>query len=204
MPHLSFRASQGPASPGGRTASSHRPLWAALLVASSVAFTLGLACAVPLAAFAAVAALTMNRTDALVTIGLVWFANQCAGFGLLGYPWTVESVGWGLGLGVIGLAAAELARRGAGPGHYAGAHHADLMASTGAFATAFVVYEGAVLAGCWAVGTCAEAMEPTVIGRIFLINAASFVGLMVVDRLAGLIGPAGAPTGGTGMTASHA
>jgi hypothetical protein len=57
-----------------------RPLWIALLVAASVAFTLGFACATPLAAFAAIAALSMPRKDALLLIGLVWLANQAIGF----------------------------------------------------------------------------------------------------------------------------
>jgi hypothetical protein len=56
-----------------------RPLWIALLVAASVAFTLGFACATPLAAFAAIAALSMPRKDALLLIGLVWLANQAVG-----------------------------------------------------------------------------------------------------------------------------
>ena len=57
-----------------------RPLWIALLVGASVAFTLGFACATSLAAFAAIAALSMPRKDALLLIGLVWLANQAVGF----------------------------------------------------------------------------------------------------------------------------
>ena len=80
-----------------------KPAWIALLVAASVAFTLGFACATPLAAFAAVAALTMTRRDALLLVGLVWLANQCVGFSVLHYPWTAECLAWGAGLGVIAL-----------------------------------------------------------------------------------------------------
>ena len=46
-----------------------------MLVGASVAFTLGLACAVPLAAFAAAAALTLSRWDALVLVVAVWLAS---------------------------------------------------------------------------------------------------------------------------------
>ncbi len=37
-----------------------RPLWIAVLVVASAVFSLGFACAVPLAAFAAIAALTLS------------------------------------------------------------------------------------------------------------------------------------------------
>jgi hypothetical protein len=40
--------------------------WLTLLVGASVAFSLGLACAIPFAAFAAAAALTLSRRDALI------------------------------------------------------------------------------------------------------------------------------------------
>ena len=53
-----------------------RPIWIALLVIASIAFSLGFACATPFAAFAAAAALTMNRRDAMLLVGLVWLANQ--------------------------------------------------------------------------------------------------------------------------------
>jgi hypothetical protein len=47
------------------------PLWLGWLVAAGVVFSLGLACSVPLAAFAAAAALTLSRRDALLLILLV-------------------------------------------------------------------------------------------------------------------------------------
>jgi hypothetical protein len=82
-----------------------RPLWIALLAAASVAFTLGFACAAPLAAFAAIAALSMPRKDALLLIGLVWLANQAVGFSVLHYPWTADCFAWGIGLGIVALLA---------------------------------------------------------------------------------------------------
>ena len=63
-----------------------KPLWIALLVLASVVFSLGFACAVPLAAFAAIAALTLGKRDAFVLVGAVWLANQIAGFAINHYP----------------------------------------------------------------------------------------------------------------------
>ena len=82
-----------------------RPIWIALLVAASVAFTLGFACATPFAAFATIAALTTPRRDALLLIGLFWLANQTVGFGVLDYPWTADCLAWGVGLGIVSVLA---------------------------------------------------------------------------------------------------
>src|SRR5262245_50710816 len=78
-------------------------LWLTLLVAASVVFSLGLACAVPLAAFAAAAALTLSRRDALFLIILVWLANQLVGFTALGYPLTASTFEWGVALGAVAV-----------------------------------------------------------------------------------------------------
>ena len=60
-----------------------RLVWFGLLISASVAFSLGLACATPFAAFGAAAALTLLRRDALVLVTSVWFANQLVGFTML-------------------------------------------------------------------------------------------------------------------------
>src|SRR5262249_2146204 len=67
-----------------------RPFWLALLVAASVALTIGLKCATPLAAFGAAAACTLSRRDAYLLAGMVWLVNQAIGFAFLHYPWTAE------------------------------------------------------------------------------------------------------------------
>src|SRR6516165_11737164 len=79
------------------------PLWLGLLVGASVIFSLGLACAVPLAAYAAAAALSLSRRDALLLILLVWAANQLVGFTLLAYPWTASTFAWGATLGIVAV-----------------------------------------------------------------------------------------------------
>ncbi len=55
-------------------------LWLALLVAASAAFSFVFACATPFAAFAAAAALTLSRRDALRLTVAVWLANQVLGY----------------------------------------------------------------------------------------------------------------------------
>jgi hypothetical protein len=162
-----------------------RPFWIALLVATSVAFTLGFACATPLAAFAALAALTMTRRDALLLIGLVWLANQCVGFGVLHYPWTADCLPWGVGLGIVAL----LVTLGA---EWTAERFSPLgrLASAMAFLAAFAIYEGLLLLTSTIFQSGVEDYAPAIVGRIFAINAVAFIGLLAANRLsvsAGLV-----------------
>ena len=58
---------------------------------------------VPLVGFAAVAGNTLTRNKALISAMSIWFANQLYGFTIRQYPRTLESLIWGLvmGLGVL-------------------------------------------------------------------------------------------------------
>jgi hypothetical protein len=176
-----------------------RPIWIALLVGASVAFTLGFACATPFAAFAAVAVLTTGRRDALLLAGLVWIANQGVGFVALHYPWTAETLAWGGALGVVALLSVLAAEFGARVSLKLG----GLVSSSIAFLCAFGAYEGLLFAASIASQSGLEAYEPMSVARIFAINAAAFVGLFAAARLsesAGLSltaeGRAGAPKEG--------
>jgi hypothetical protein len=85
-------------------------LWIAFMAAVSVGMTLGFACAAPLAAFGAVAGLTLSRRNAvLATLG-AWFANQAAGCTALGYPLTGDSLAWGAAFGAAAVLAMFAAR----------------------------------------------------------------------------------------------
>lgn len=163
-------------------------LWLALLVAASVAFSLGFACAVPLAAFGAAAALTLSRRDALLLIGAVWLANQIVGYGMMGYPWTANSLAWGAVLGIVAvlatLSAHWIVRRLDG---------GKVLAASAAFLAAFAVYEAALFVVAVALLGGAEDFTPAIIGRIFAINLVAVVGLLALNRLGAVIGIAAAP-----------
>ncbi|HTU91940.1 MAG TPA: hypothetical protein VMF69_17795, partial [Gemmataceae bacterium] len=77
-----------------------RPVWVLLLVAASVAFSFGLACAMPFAALCAVGACTLPRRDAFYVAGAAWMTNQVIGFGFLHYPWTANCFAWGAAIGL--------------------------------------------------------------------------------------------------------
>jgi hypothetical protein len=55
---------------------------------------------VPLVAFAAVTGNTLTRRKALITAMSIWLANQLYGFTIRQYPRTLESLIWGLVMGV--------------------------------------------------------------------------------------------------------
>lgn len=165
-------------------------LWGLALVAVSVAFSLGLACAVPLAAFAAIAVLTGNRAEALFLIAAVFLTNQCIGFGLLHYPLTVDTFAWGGVLGLVSVAAvfgAEWARdRLSGMGR--------VLSACAVFLAAFALYEGLLFLATAISGSGFEAYTASVVARVFFINAAAFAGLLVLHRLAIAVGLANPPT----------
>jgi hypothetical protein len=171
-------------------------LWLALLVAASIAFTLGFACAVPFAAFGASAALTLPQRDALLLTVALWLVNQVIGFTVLHYPWDGMTFIWGAVLGVVAVlstAAAQTVTRG----------RSVIAASLAGFAAAFVVYEGSLyLVSALALGGT-EAFTAAIVLRIFAINAAAFAALLAASLLiaaavgsrAGLPGRRAAPIG---------
>jgi hypothetical protein len=165
------------------------PLWLGLLVGASMIFSLGLACALPLAAFAAASALSLSRRDALLLIVLVWLANQLVGFILLDYPWTASTFAWGAVLGIVAilatLASLWMAER--------FGHAARSVRFAATFLIAFVVYEVALFAVSVSLLGGTEIYTAAIQGRIFIINAAAFVGLLVLNRLAASVGLANRP-----------
>jgi hypothetical protein len=175
-------------------------LWLGLLVGASMIFSLGLACAVPLAAFAAAAALSLSRRDALLLVILVWLANQLVGFTFLDYPWTANTFAWGVALGIVAilatLAGQWIAKR--------SVQTVRLVRFAATFLVAFVVYEAAlfVISATLLGGT--EIYTVAIQGRIFAINAAAFVGLLVLDHLAASVGLANKPVVTLAVTERHA
>jgi hypothetical protein len=159
-------------------------LWLILLVAASVAFSLGFACATPLAAFSAAAALSLDRRYSLLLTLAVWFANQFVGFTLLRYPWTSNSLGWGLALGIAAILA-TLAAHWAKRLFKGTTWIADYVA---AFLAAFAIFEGVLfVVGLLLLGGM-EDFAPGIVGRIFAINSAAFLGLLILNWLARVSG----------------
>ena len=153
--------------------ANRRALWAATFIAASIVLSFGWACALPLAGFAAVAALTTARREALLLTGAAWLANQAVGFLFLHYPTDATTLFWGAALGVIALLSCEsagmLARRFPG-----------VAGGLAAFLAAFVVYESLIMAVTAATGPGADHFTAPVVTRIFLVNLSALVALLVL------------------------
>ena len=190
-----------PAAIGSPSVPRHwrHPLWLGLLVGASVVFSLGLACAVPLAAFAAAAALSLSRRDALLLITLVWLANQLVGFTVLHYPWTVSTFVWGMVLGAVAvlatLAGQWIADR------VVGGRRAVVAMAT--FLIAFAVYEVALFTVSATLLGGTEIYTAPIQGRIFAINAAAFVALLALSHLAISVGLVNGSTVALSMKEQH-
>jgi len=153
--------------------------WIAILVFASVALSLGLACAMPFAALAAVAALTLPRRDALLLVGLTWLANQAVGFAVLHYPWTADTLAWGFVLLVVSI----LATLGAGLCKTRVGALPKIFVALMVFLSAFAIYEGLLFMVSVVAGSGTGAFEPEIVARIFSINAAACAVLLAASRL---------------------
>jgi hypothetical protein len=143
----------------------------ALIAASSVALTLGFACALPLAAFAAISPSLFKPRAAVVAVITVWLMNQIVGFSFLHYPTDASTIAWGFALGVIALLSL-------GAAYLVLSRLDGFVGIIASFLAAFVVYEGAIYIVCIAGGTGVGSFTAPIVTRIFLINAASFGGLL--------------------------
>src|ERR1700751_5479142 len=115
-------------------------LWPAILIGSSLVFSIGFVCAAPFEAIGAAAAVTLARRDALLVSGVTWLLNQSVGYGMLSYPWSFNSIAWGIALG----AATLLATVAACAAYQMKTAIPKAFGFGIAFAAAFLVFEAAI------------------------------------------------------------
>jgi hypothetical protein len=160
-----------------------RPFWLALLVAASVAFSLGFACAMPFAAICAAAACTLPRRDAYTLAGAVWLVNQGIGFAFLHYPWTAECLAWGAALGLVAFLCILVSRSVVLRLHTT----APVVRNIVAFAAALVAYEAALIVFSLGLGGT-ENFTVAIQTRIFVLNAVALAGLFALHRAGVFLG----------------
>lgn len=153
-----------------------RAAWLAAFVLATLLFSVGLTCAVPLVAFAAICALRQDRGQALLFVGLLWLATELIGFTLLQFPTGWVGFGWAALVGAAILAATwaagSVARRIRGTG--------GVVAT---FAAAFGVYESVLWAVSRLVGAAAHAFTPGILAQVIVLNAVTFSALLLVGAL---------------------
>lgn len=166
------------AATGQISATAGAGLWIALVAALTVIGSYALACVAPLAAVAALAALTLRRTEGLILVTAAWLVNQVVGFVLLSYPHTGLTYAWGAAIGaaaVLGYVAADaLVPR----------VRSALVAIAGAFAAAFVVYQIALYAFGVATSYAGDSFSLAIVGEVLAINAVAYVGFLLIHRAA--------------------
>jgi len=155
--------------------------WPALLAIAAIGGSWALACVTPFAAFAVILAESESRTTALVTVGLMWIANQVIGVMLLGYPLDVHSVGWGVAIGAAALLATVAALAVVRAGLQRG------LRLVLAFAAAFVVYEAALALVAVATGELRH-FTPATVAQLAALDAAWLVALVVLREALALMG----------------
>ena len=138
------------------------------------------------------AAWALSLRAALLTVACVWLGNQAIGFAFLDYPWTLDTMLWGLAIGMAALTATAIA--GATirlwPQSY-------FLALGSALAAAFGMYEALLFLVTFGLGG-QEAFTPEIVGYFALLNllwTLPLVGIWEVLCRARAIGPRIARTG---------
>lgn len=150
-------------------------VWPAALALTTLIGSLAVACMMPFVGVAVVAAATIPRSRALLTVGTLWLANQLIGFTLLGYPTTGYSLAWGVAIGVAAMLALYGAQR-------MMATDRDARHIVSAFALSFLVFEGVLLLFALVVGGT-ETFTPAIVGAIFLNDALWCAGLFLLREM---------------------
>ena len=156
-----------------------RYVWLGLLVAGTAVLTGVFTCITPFAAIAAVGATTLSRRHAVILTLAVWGTNQAVGLGVLSYPWTASTLGWGVAIGaaaLVGALAAHATVQRLGSLSVAGR-------TVAAFGAAFATYQLGLYAIAVAMLDGARAFTPSIVGQVLLVNAVAVVGLAALYQL---------------------
>jgi len=135
----------------------------AILAATTLSGSMVLACMMPFAAIATIAALAMPARRGAASVALCWLGNQVLGFGLMGFPWDGPTFAAGLSLlgsSLIAFAAGRAIRGGPLP----------------AFFAAFAAFELSLFAYALPFGDPAL-FAPEIVGLIALNDGLWFAGL---------------------------
>lgn len=144
-----------------------------LLTAGCAVASCVLACATPFPAYGVVAAAMLPLSSALAVAGAAWVVNQAIGFGLLGYPHDVSTLGWGVALGLAALAAVVAAKA-------ALRVRASTPVALGAAGIcAYAAYELVLFAFTPVLGD-ESAFSAAIVGRLGVLNLLWLIGLVAV------------------------
>jgi hypothetical protein len=158
-------------------------LWMPILMLAAIVGSFAFACAAPFAALAVMLALTLTLRRGVALIAAAWLLNQAIGYGVLDYPWTMNSLVWGIAIGLAAVAATgaayAVADRSAGiPG---------LARAALAFIAAFAVFEMVLLAFGLMLGETVG-FAPAIVREVALVNVLWLAALLLFRELLGAAG----------------
>jgi hypothetical protein len=156
----------------------------ALLTAACALASFAFACATPFAAFAVVAAAMLPLRPALLTVTAAWLVNQGIGFAFLGYPAEMNTVLWGVAIGVAALIATAASASVLRSLPRSGSPTALLIALIAGYAA----YELVLFAATPLLGG-AGAFTLAIIGRLGVLNLLWLLGLVAACEIVRLLAP---------------
>jgi hypothetical protein len=160
------------------TTSIARLIWMVILTMAVIGGTFALSCVTPFAALAVALGGTVGLRASLRVVTVVWFANQVIGFLFFHFPITANTFLWAGAIGVTALLTTTVASV---VMKYASSSAAPLRLGV-AFLLSFAVYEITLLpAAVFLSGL--ETFRPSVIAQLAWINAASLLGMVVLNEV---------------------
>jgi hypothetical protein len=155
-------------------------LWSAILGLTAAIGSYGWACVFPIAALAALAAITLPTRQAVALVGAAWAVNQIVGFTLLSYPHDGQAVVWGVIIAVAAFA-------GLGAAKFAFGRETRLLSvrSVAAFGAALFAYQAVMFLGA-VVMNGFESSTPEIVAALVLNDAKWFAGLGALRLTLGL------------------
>lgn len=174
----------------GNTTSGQRNAWLAFLIAATIGLTCIFTCAMPFAAMATVAALTLSRKQAMLFMLATWATNQFVGFTFKGYPTDPVTLTWGTIMGVAALASA-FAATAIAKAYSNQPFRTIALAAT--FITAFFAFQFVLLlANLTPIGTL-DSFAFATKAKIALINVGGLGAIWLANRAAVGVGALPAP-----------
>ena len=159
--------------------------WIGLTAAASAGSSLALACAMPFAALATIAATRLRVLDGMALVALAWVLNQTIGYLLLGYPRTPSSFAWGAMIGVAALAGFWGAK-----GVAVAMQGNPILAAVLCLIAAFAAYEFTLFVTTAFLPSDPQAFAPKVVLQIFAVNGTAMLVLTGIHALTARFGVA--------------
>jgi hypothetical protein len=154
--------------------AKYAPLFCfALLTVACALASFAFACATPFAAFAVIAAATLPLPSALLVTAAAWLVNQGIGFGFLHYPVDLNTLLWGLVIGIAALAATAVSMAVLRLTQRIG----TVVALGAALIAAYAAYELVLFAATPALGGAGD-FTVTIVGRLGILSLLWLIGLV--------------------------